>query len=491
MISKRIPCEPQNDNFKRLAEYIAAAKHEIATEKNNYEHIGNFNNQPHTGKPGPLSGNKLRKLSECGLACNAGRRAKDILSLDARSYRRKTKGLRRGDDVGSNEKCLDKWTAGCYSDQDYNLAINEIRATQAMNARTKKEKTYHMVVSIHPEDMEKLSIADFRDIEKEFAKALGFEDHQRVCGIHVNTDNPHLHIAYNMIHKEKYTRHDPWYDYKKRNEVCRALEKKYDITIDKGDEQQFTDYLKRRQGDITLAFEGARNWQELHEDLATFGLAVHLRGNGCILAAIGQMHKDDHRTKLSDFDRNFTKKKLEDRFGKFEKSAGGYDVKEFFRREPKRENHQASKFENQTGLKSFDTYLMESKDFIASAADHTGAWQEFHKVLAMIGLEIAPRGNGHVLKDIGGRTKGKNAAPFSKTGLRITKLQKKFGLFEPSTGNYKVEKSYKYQPVNPLKSAKEREAWKVYIRNKKRSPNLNWRKFKKNLQQFFEEEYER
>ena len=130
------------------------------------------------------------------------------------------------------EKFFAKWTAGCYAGQDYDLAIDEIKATQGMNTRTKKEKTYHMVVSFHPEDFKKLSLEDFKNIEKEFAAALGFEDHQRLCGIHINTDNPHMHVAYNMIHKEKYTRHDPFYDYYKRDKTCRLLEEKYKLKVD-------------------------------------------------------------------------------------------------------------------------------------------------------------------------------------------------------------------------------------------------------------------
>jgi Relaxase/Mobilisation nuclease domain. len=157
MISKRIHCEPQNDNIKRLGLYI-----------------------------------------------NAGH---------------------------EGEKLYAKWTAGCYAGQDYDLAIDEIKATQGMNTRTKKEKTYHMVVSFHPEDFKKLSLEDFKNIEKEFAAALGFEDHQRLCGIHINTDNPHMHVAYNMIHKEKYTRHDPFYDYYKRDKTCRILEEKYNLRL--------------------------------------------------------------------------------------------------------------------------------------------------------------------------------------------------------------------------------------------------------------------
>ena len=118
-----------------------------------------------------------------------------------------------------------------------------------------------MVVSFHPEDFKKLSLEDFKNIEKEFGAALGFEDHQRLCGIHINTDNPHMHVAYNMIHKEKYTRHDPFYDYYKRDKTCRLLEEKYKLKVDVGVEQQFSEYVKQRQSDVKHAFGNARNWQ--------------------------------------------------------------------------------------------------------------------------------------------------------------------------------------------------------------------------------------
>jgi len=107
------------------------------------------------------------------------------------------------------EKCLLSWCAGCWSgDDEYELAIGEVAATQALNARTTREKTYHLMISFRPEDEGKLTPEIFRAIELEFAQALGFEEHQRHCGVHRNTDNIHIHIAYNQIHLERRTRHD-------------------------------------------------------------------------------------------------------------------------------------------------------------------------------------------------------------------------------------------------------------------------------------------
>lgn len=400
------------------------------------------------------------------------------------SYKRLAEYIQAASHKG--EKCIEVWTEGCYAGQDYKLAIAEIEATQKMNQRTTKEKTYHLVISFHPEDMKKLSIQDFKDIEKEFARGLGFEEHQRHCGIHVDTDNPHMHVAYNMIHKEKYTRHDPYYDYSKRNQVCRDLEEKYGLKIDVGIEQQFKDYVDQARSDIACAFDKATSWQSLHQGLATYGLTVQLRGNGCILAAIGYKQKEGHYIKLSDFDSTLSKQKLQERFGEYERTTGDYEVKEIFRRKPKRENQRAKTFESKTGIKSFNTFIQEQNEFIKNVAEVATSWQGLHQELASIGLEIKPRGNGYILKDIGGKTDFNSTIAFSKTGLRIAELEKKFGQFEASQGNYEIKKSYKIEPLKKLKKAKEKEAWRIYIKQRKYR-NAGWKKFSKNLQRFFEE----
>ncbi len=132
--------------------------------------------------------------------------------------------------IGRNEgeKTLKAWAVGCQM-EDYLGGMIEVEATQAMNTTSGKEKTYHLVISFRPSDEKKLALEDYYGIEKEIAKALGFADHQRHCGIHRNTDNIHMHIAYNMIAPEKYTRHSPYRDFSKMHSVCRKLEKKYGL----------------------------------------------------------------------------------------------------------------------------------------------------------------------------------------------------------------------------------------------------------------------
>jgi hypothetical protein len=261
MISKHVSCKPQNDDYGRLARYIADAGHE-------------------------------------------------------------------------GEKCLVSWSAGCWSGDDYGLGILEAEAVQDLNTRSAREKTYHLLISFRPEDEARLTPGAFRAIEKRFAQALGFSEHQRHCGVHKNTNNLHLHIAYNMIHPERLSRHDPFRDYKTLSETCRKLEQEYGLTVDNGMEkaradrlsekaaaieaqtgqESFESYAKRHKAHILKALENSQDWQGFHEAIRAIGMEAKAHGNGLVIKDLN----GDHAVKASAIDRALSMKKLEGRFGQFQ-----------------------------------------------------------------------------------------------------------------------------------------------------------------------------
>jgi len=55
------------------------------------------------------------------------------------------------------EKCLVSWSAGCWSEDDYDTGIVEAEAVQNLNTRSAREKTYHLLISFRPEDEAKLT----------------------------------------------------------------------------------------------------------------------------------------------------------------------------------------------------------------------------------------------------------------------------------------------------------------------------------------------
>lgn len=234
---------------------------------------------------------------------------------------------------------LDKfWIVNCPAGTelaDLEDALLDVEAVRAMNPRI-KNRTYHLVVSFRPGERENLSPDDLKDIERNFAEALGFAEHQRVVGTHVNTDNFHMHVAFNKIHPETYKCHTPVRDFFTLESVCRTMERKYGLYVDNGLsdtlerdkgsqkarqfeaqtwQQSFQGHLKEHKGEILAAVAGAKTWRQLHEGLAEFDAGLKKRGAGLVF-----FHQEDPKVtmKASNLDRSCSMAALEQRFGPFE-----------------------------------------------------------------------------------------------------------------------------------------------------------------------------
>ncbi|GHV56194.1 hypothetical protein FACS189460_0530 [Deltaproteobacteria bacterium] len=268
MISKHITCRPQNDNYGRLAGYIAAV----------------------------------------------GQR---------------------------EEKTLLSWCAGCWTEDDYQLAIQEVETVQKMNVRTAKEKTYHLLVSFRPEDEDKLTPEIFKEIEGEFAQVLGLAEYQRHAGVHRNTDNLHLHVAYNLIHPERMTRHEPFRDFWLRDQLCRRLEQKYGLTVDPGrkrgqpeaethaeahsyeihtGQESLFSYAQEHKAALMADLSQSQNWSDCQLIFRKYGLKLKPKGNGLIIQTL------DGRwaIKASDLDRSLSQANLEKRYGIFREAERNF-----------------------------------------------------------------------------------------------------------------------------------------------------------------------
>jgi hypothetical protein len=248
------------------------------------------------------------------------------------------------DKVNEGDKVLFSWHRGCVAD-NYDLAIKEIQATQLMNTRSGKQKTYHLMISFRPEDEDKLTKEAFQDIEEEFAEALGFGEHQRHCGVHKNTAHIHLHVAYNMIHPRKFTRHEPYRDFIIQDNLRRKLEKKYGLDIDNGigekdavkrentkarvveaqtGQQSFDSYMREHRDSLLAGLKQCKSWKELHTILAGIGVFIASQNNGCVL----KDKHGKHSIKGSALAREFSLPNLEKRFGPFQKCEERLEAEE-------------------------------------------------------------------------------------------------------------------------------------------------------------------
>jgi len=234
---------------------------------------------------------------------------------------------------------LDKfWIVNCGAGTelgDLKTALIEIEAKRFMNPKA-RNKTYHLMVSFRPGEREKLSADDLKDIERNFADALGYTEHQRVVGTHVNTDNFHMHVAYNKIHPVTLKCFTPEKDFFALERVCRAMEKKYGLFVDKGPsdtnehdkaaqkarrferqtwQQSFEGHLQEHKSGVLAAIGGARTWHQVHAGLAEFDAGLKKRGAGLVFFHLQELKRT---MKASSLDRSCSLAALEKRLGPFE-----------------------------------------------------------------------------------------------------------------------------------------------------------------------------
>jgi len=263
------------------------------------------------------------------------------------------------------EKLDEFWLSNCKAGTgkgDLDFAIAEIEATQDMNGRAKGDPNYHLIVSFAEDEKPPREVLEA--IENHFAKALGFEDHQRVVGTHINTDNFHMHIMFNKVHPETYRMHTPYRDFKILQKTCAELEKEFGLKVVQGRgkdqerqnakaqdleantwEQSFSSYLKSYRGELLKIREASATWQEFHDGIALYGIGIKTCGNGLVFVS---MDTKDHE-RASVVDRDLSKKRLEEKLGPFVASTRTLDKekrRDTYRRKPldrKLEKHPAWK----------------------------------------------------------------------------------------------------------------------------------------------------
>ncbi|MEW5993031.1 MAG: TraI/MobA(P) family conjugative relaxase [Candidatus Zixiibacteriota bacterium] len=289
---------------------------------------------------------------------------------------------------------LDKfWIVNCDAGvalADLDTALIEIEATRALKPGI-ADKTYHLVISFRPGDREKLSLEELQDIEQNFAEALGFGEHQRVVGTHINTDNFHMHIAFNKIHPGTLRCHTPRQDFKALAKTCRAMEQKYGLEVDRGMtdgkernplstkardfeartwQQSFEGHLREHKDQILAVVAGATSWRELQVGLAEFDATLRKRGAGLVFAEID----GKGRMKASALDRSCSLPALERRLGPFAPAP----EREKASPRPKRRPYNGRPLTRHPAMdRLWKTYRQEKKSGFLRRALHMRNWKDY------------------------------------------------------------------------------------------------------------------
>lgn len=160
-----------------------------------------------------------------------------------------------------------------------------------LNPRIKKP-VGHIALSFKPEDKPRLTDEFMAKIALEYMQMMDITDIQFIIVRHHNTDNPHCHIVYNRINNEGKLISDR-NDYRRNEQVTKALKTKYGLTYGKDKSKTNTRKLRnaeRAKYEIHNAVKDAlkvvENWQKFKNELAKRGILLEL------------VYKDKERTKV-------------------------------------------------------------------------------------------------------------------------------------------------------------------------------------------------
>ena len=398
------------------------------------------------------------------------------------------------------EKLDQLWIGNCAAGdgkEDLEAALAEVEAVRQLKGGS-GNRTYHLIVSFREGEREKLTPDDLKVIAKSYADALGFGEHQYVAGTHINTDNFHMHIAFNKIHPETGKIHTPFRDYKTLEITSRTMEKQYELTVDRGMsdreelqgelspaardyesetwEVSFQRWVLEQKEPIMAVLQGAGSWQEVHAGLADYGVRLQQRGAGLVFRDRALKHS----MKASALDRAAGAKRLSERLGPFEPSD-----------QPRPEGASG---DEQPDAKEGAVWITDHKRAIETALTRSATWEELHAQLDRVGIGLKKEDAELVFYER--RGEGGEAVEASQIDEKIAppKLEDRFGAFaaapeapdladeqKPGAG---VFRSPVYRP-RPLMAmpAGAKSLWTRYLGKKRIVPTTrgiiarNWRTF--------------
>lgn len=253
-------------------------------------------------------------------------------SIDPRSWSRTADYMLASGTSNRGEKVGGVRVTNCNTG-DPAVATTLIEATQAVNTRSKTDKTYHLVFSFPPGEEPPLNT--LHKIEDELVAAIGYSEHQRISAVHIDCDHLHVHVAINKVHPKGFQNIEPYFDKLKLMAACERLEIEHGLTCTNHGltgEKTKKEKLAERQAqaeahggietlsgyvarELAKPLREAASWEELHGVLSEHGLQIKKRGAGLVIG------NGEIWVKASACDRALSMKALTDRLGSFQELA--------------------------------------------------------------------------------------------------------------------------------------------------------------------------
>jgi hypothetical protein len=188
---------------------------------------------------------------------------------------------------------------GVTTTDNLELACRLVEAVHAQNTRAGSDRTYHLVISLHPEGRS-LDTKELRHVVEDLVGTLGFSEHQNIAARDDDKDHEHVHVAINKIHPETFRIHSPAWDQQKLFAAGRALEAELDLTPLRSMARE-REKLPRKAADCeahqgvdsfarwarktlapVLRSTELRSWDDMHDACGRLGVVLWLHGNGLV-----------------------------------------------------------------------------------------------------------------------------------------------------------------------------------------------------------------
>lgn len=218
---------------------------------------------------------------------------------------------------------------GLHRREDADLAVEVMELLQDGNVRAKGPKTYHLVISFHPEDR-RLTSEELEDVVGRTVRAAGLEGHQYIAVRHSEQEHEHIHVAVNKIHPETLKIHHPYKAINPYQALASVLEEelglhRVDRTLGPSLSHKARDFeahhglesfsrWARRSIGGGVELDRIESWGALHEGLTRFGVRLVPRGAGL---AIVDATRPNLACKASALGREWSRQRLCVRFGDF------------------------------------------------------------------------------------------------------------------------------------------------------------------------------
>ena len=212
---------------------------------------------------------------------------------------------------GRSEKPRATWflaanLPGVTGPRDLELACRLVEAVHAQNTRAGTNRTYHLVVSLHPEDRS-LDRNELSRVVENLVGTLGFSGHQYIAVRHNDKDHEHVHVTISKIHPGTFRIHSPAWDHQKLFTAGRALELELGLTplrsrtrdrekvpqraADHEAHRGIDSFARWAREKLRPALQATefRSWNDVHDVCGRFGVVIRPHGNGLVFEGVDRV----------------------------------------------------------------------------------------------------------------------------------------------------------------------------------------------------------